>query len=427
MIATAPTRARTAISTRTWIGAIVVLALIVRVALVLGTSDYAPRTDSADYDRSAVSLVQHGTFPSSYLAAKGGPTGFRPPLFPIALAGVYELTGTGSATSRWEAARIFEALLGAVAVLLLSLIALRIWGRRTALIAGAIAAVDPPLILVGSSLLSESLFIPLVLGATLVALVYRDQPRLRWALLSGVLIGLAALTRGNGVFLAIPLAFLVWTARPRLRRRSIAVPLALLVAAALTISPWTIRNEVVFGQFVPISTETGYILAGTYNDAIQYEKDYPALWYLPIAQLRTLYAAHPNYNEAQVSSRLTSEGLSYIGNHPGSLLRTAFWSGMRLLNLTGTTLERLYAFGEAYPLWLTTWSVYAFWVVLALSIAGALTAAARRAPWALWAIPGIVILSTLFFEGMTRYRSPADPFFVLAAALAIATLVGRSR
>ena len=55
-----------------------------------------------------------------------------------------------------------------------------------AVVAGAIAAVYPPLVLAGSSLLSESLFIPLVLGALLAALVHRDsEHRWRWLVLSG--------------------------------------------------------------------------------------------------------------------------------------------------------------------------------------------------------------------------------------------------
>ena len=145
---------------------------------VLATPGFKAVADSGDFDRIAVSLVNHGSFPRSYVTATGGPTAFRPPLFPIALAGVYELSGTSSASSRWEAGRIFEAVLGAIAVLLIALIADRVFNRRVALVAGAIAAVYPPLWLVGSSLLSESLFIPLLLGAVLAALIYREDRRL---------------------------------------------------------------------------------------------------------------------------------------------------------------------------------------------------------------------------------------------------------
>jgi hypothetical protein len=45
--------------------------------------------------------------------------------------------------------------------------------------------------------------------------------------------------------------------------------------------------------------------------------------------------------------------------------------------------------------------------------------AARRAPPALWGCPLVIFLSTVFLEGSTRYRSPADPFIVVLAALGV--------
>jgi hypothetical protein len=114
-----------------------------------------------------------------------------------------------------------------------------------------------------------------------------------------------------------------------------------------------------------------------------------------------------------------SQGVHYIEHHPGSLVRTAWLSAGRLLNLDGPLLEEIQSFGEGYPLNLAKWSVYAFWVLLAAALAGALTAAARRAPPALWGCPLALFLSTVFLEGGTRYRSPADPFLVLAATAAV--------
>ncbi len=209
--------------------------------------------------------------------------------------------------------------------------------------------------------------------------------------------------------------------------RGVRAPAALLAAAVLTVLPWTIRNYSAFHRLVPTTTETGYALAGTYNNADQYRKAFPALWYPPLDQMRALSLAHPTANEAEVSSRLTSIGLHYIEHHPGSVLRTGYLSAARLFNLTGTTLEEVFSYGEGYPLRLARDSVYAFWVLLALAIAGALTGAARRAPLALWGCPAVILLSTVFLEGLTRYRAPADPFFLLLAALAVVSAAARLR
>src|SRR5581483_10753971 len=123
------------------------LALLVRVTVVLATPNFHPVTDSREYDANAVALVDNGSFGVSDATFHGGPTAFHPPLFSIALAGVYELSGTSDPARRWEAGRLFEAALGAVAVGLVYLLAVELFGSAVALIAAAIAAVYPPLVL----------------------------------------------------------------------------------------------------------------------------------------------------------------------------------------------------------------------------------------------------------------------------------------
>jgi 4-amino-4-deoxy-L-arabinose transferase-like glycosyltransferase len=410
------------------IAAIVVLALVVRLALIVATPHYVAVTDAAEFDADAVTLVKEHRYPSTGLTARGGPTAFRAPLFPLSLAAVYEVVGVGSAETRWAAGRVLEAVLGAVTVLLIALIGVRLFGPAAGLTAGAIAAVYPPLILVGSSLLSESLFIPLELGAVLAALVHRDcARRWRWALLAGVLVGLAELTRSNGFALVLPLALLVWSGRPRWSWRAATAPAALVAATALTLTPWLIRDASVFGQFVPVTTEAGFGLAGTYNPATQARTVDPALWTPPVAELLQVWSAYPNANEAQVSNRLTHISLDYITAHPGSVIRSSYWNLLRLFNLTGPGIERQFAGGEGYSPTLAEVSVYAFWVLLAVALAGAFTTAARRAPKALWGCPAVILLTTMVLLGLTRYRSPADPFFVLLAALGVLSLVSRGR
>lgn len=400
--------------------AVALLALLVRVVVVLATPHFVPQTDAADYDREAVSLVEHGVFPNSLLAPSGGPTAFRPPTFPILLAGVYEISGTGSQSARWRAGRLAEAVLGALTAALVCLIALRLFGTASALVAGAIAAVYPPLVLIGSSLMSESLFIPLLLAAVLSALVGRESPHTyRWALLAGLLVGLAALTRSVGIAIALPVVLLLWNRRPRWSWPSAAPPLAMLATVLVTLVPWTIRNLVVMHSFVPVSTENGFALAGTYNAVARARRDYPALWAPPVIQLAAVAKAHPRYNEAQVSSSLTSVGLHFIEAHPGYLAVVAFWSAIRMLDLQGPGLERYASTFEAYPPWLATVSVYAFWFVAALALAGAATRMARRPPLALWLAPGVLFVVTILFSGGTRYRAPEDPFVVMLAALGL--------
>ena len=401
--------------------AVVAAALAVRVLVIVATPGFVPRNDAWDFDRNAVALVDHGTFATSIVTPRGGPTAYRPPLFPLALAGVYAVVGTGSDTTRWDAGRVLEAVFGTVAVALTYLIALELFGASAALVAGGIAAVYPTLLLVGSSLLSESLFIPLTLGAVLAGLKARASPRPLWlAIAAGVLVGLASLTRANGLALVVPMWFLVWSGRPRLTLRAARIPAAMVASIVIVLAPWTIRNAAVFHQFVPVSTEGGYTLAGAFNGE---KKAYPYIWTAPVTDLERAFRAEPNGNEAQIGSKMTSLALTYMGNHPGVVLKTLFWNTLHLSGLPGPGLERWGAPYESYPRGLAVASVYAFWLLALLATAGAFTAIARRAPLALWGFPLALFLSTVALIGTERNRAPMDPFFILLGSLASLSLL----
>ena len=398
----------------------IAVAVVARALVVVATPGFIPRNDAWDFDRDAISLVEHGSFPVSFAAPGHSATALRPPLWPLALAGAYELTGARALRTRWAVGRALEVVLGVVTVALIYLIALGLWGRRVALVAGAIAAVYPPLLLVGSSLLSESLFIPFVLAAVAVALRARRSTRaVAWALAVGALVGLATMTRANGLALVVPIGFLVWSARPRLRWRSLATPLAMVAATLVVLIPWTVRNANVFHRFLPLGTQAGYTLAGAYGPQTGAGEKFPYLWVPPVQQIERAYAADPNGNEADVAARLQSRALSYAADHPGLVAKVVGWNVLRLLNLPGPGLERWGAPFESYPRGLAVASVYAFWVLGALALIGAFTTAARRVPASFWGVPATIALSVVPFLTDTQLRAPVDPFLVMLAALAV--------
>jgi 4-amino-4-deoxy-L-arabinose transferase-like glycosyltransferase len=265
-----------------------------------------------------------------------------------------------------------------------------------------------------------------VLAVVLCALRSRGSGgRLRWAALAGVLLGLTTLTRGNGIVLLAPVGFLVWTGAPRFSRGALRAPLTLLAATLITLVPWTIRNQHVLHAFVPLTTESGYALAGTYQAAAQNSSANPAFWLPPRAAVARVLQRAPHDNEAQISSALNTVAFDYVKAHPVSLLKTAGWSTLRLFNLVGPGFESRLALYESFPRGLTDASVYAFWVLALLAIGGAFTRAARGRPRSFWWCPAALLLSTVLLFGTTRYRVPADPFFVMLAALGLVAAYGR--
>ena len=382
--------------------AILVAALAIRVAWVFATPDYRLVHDALDYNRHAISLANGDGFALSY----GRETAFRPPAYPIFLAAVYAITGPDV---QWG--RIANAFVGTGIVALIGLIAFQLWGRRVALIALALGAVYIPLILVGQSIMSEPLFVLCLLGA--IACVLKST-RWPWVVAAGVLMGLAILGRANAIILLLPLAAAVW--------RGWRAPLVLCVAAALTVAPWTIRNYDTFHAFVPVSTQFGSALAGTYNSEAKADKVNPASW----RTLKRVDDYRPIYNrirttpEPVLEKQLRDASLEFIKAHPGYVLTVAYWTTRRMLDLAGMDWSiHTAATISATRGWAIA-GVACFWVYALLALVGAFTRQARAAPLWLWAVPLLMYLGVVFLVVETpRYRTAIDPFIVLLAALTV--------
>ena len=394
------------------------LALVVRIAQIAATHDWVPpaASDPADYVRHAVSIANgHGMAPS--FIPHGGPSALRPPAYPYFLGGVFAVAGDS-----FTAGRIASALLGVVSVALIGLIAQTLWTRRVALIAMAIAAVYPPLVLLSGTLLSEPLGLPLVLGMLWLLLAHRAPPRPGWvAPVAGLLFALALLDRPALVVFGVPLVAVLWTSRREL--------VTVIAVAALAIVPWTIRNASEFHAFVPISTQSGFLVGGTYNASADHDAVEPGA-YRPVvfdAAMRAIYANRA-LDENQLSKALGRAGRTYAKDHPGYVPRVLWFNSLRLLGLRhgSAGAKAAYFFqgiGANYAK-LARWS----WYLLALAaIVGVALGAARGVPWWLWIVPVLLFVTVVWISGDIRYRVPIEPFAIWAAAYAVANVTDRRR
>ncbi|HEY6890175.1 MAG TPA: glycosyltransferase family 39 protein [Solirubrobacter sp.] len=389
---------------------ILLVALIIRVAFVLATPNYTLVHDAIDYDRHAASIATGHGFALSY----GRPTAFRPPAYPFFLAGVYKVVGTGDKAQRVEWARIANAFVGVGIVALIGLIAFQLWGRREALVSLALATIYIPLILVGQSVMSEPLFVLCLLGSIACILHSRASG---WVAAAGVLLGLAILGRANALILLAPLAFAVWK-----RPWGLKAPIALCVIAALTVAPWTIRNYDTFHAFVPVSTQFGSALAGTYNSEARADKVNPASWRTlkRVDDYRPIFDKIRSTPEPVLEKQLRTASMDFIKAHPAYVLTVAWWTTRRMLDLAGMNWS-IHTAGtiSASRGWAIA-GVICFWIFALLAVFGATTRRARAAPLWLWAVPLLMYLGVVFLVVETpRYRTAIDPFIVLLAALTL--------
>jgi 4-amino-4-deoxy-L-arabinose transferase-like glycosyltransferase len=409
-----------------WIAAallILVAALGLRLAYIGATPDFKIVDDARDYDVHAVSIA-HGDGFSKELT--GMPTAFRPPGYCYLLGAAYKVFGVQDrpAHDRIAVARPLGAVLGTIGVALIGLLALRFWGRRGALVAMVLAAIYVPGILVADAMMSEQLFVVFMLAALVSALWRRGS--LATAALAGLFAGLAILTRANGLILLAPLAWAVWMA-PRRNWRALLAPALLAVVALLVVAPWTIRNVREMHHFVPVTTQLGTALAGTYNSEARADPVNPGSWrsLRRIEEYAPLSANFRTTNEAEREQRLRKAGYEFIREHPGYLFTVWWWNTRRILDLSSRTWSRHTASTISVgPGWADV-GVICFWIFLALAVVGAFRA--RGAPWWLWTVPLAMYLSVVFLAAETpRYRAPIDPFVILLAALFLDLVVGRA-
>ncbi len=173
----------------------------------------------------------------------------HPPGYSILIAGIYSIAGEG------EIFRVVQLFLNCLAPVLIFLIARRLFTPATGVIAGALTALAPQFAYHSVLMLPDALSVVPLLVALYILIMTRDRPRIPWALLCGVSIGLSCWLRANALLLPIFFfaAALIWLPREGRWRLGASI----LVGFAATIAPITIRNAVVFQAFIPLSLGAG--------------------------------------------------------------------------------------------------------------------------------------------------------------------------
>ena len=403
--------------------AIGLLALAVRVVLALAVSPATIDGDPAFYDRAGAAVSEGEGWPR--LSGAEHATALHPPGWPYALGAAYAVTGADEPESRWRVGRLANAVFGAIAAGLLGLLGAALFTPMVGLIAAGLYAVYPPPAILGTALLSEPLFVALMLAALLATLRagragHQISSASRpgrgggggwgWVVAAGVLVGLAALTRPNGILLLLPLAIALWS----WRRAAV-----LAAVAVLTILPWTIRNHAVMDAVVPVASNTGKTLAGTYNPTA---RTFRYRWLTPSLLPDAYQPALRLPTEPERSSELTSLALDYVKDDPLSVPKAFVWNTARLAELEsgGRTILRNALRSDG----LANASFAGFALMALLALAGLALRRLRVGPLWLWLVPALFYVSAaLIAVNFSRFRGPLEPFIVLLAALAVATLV----
>ena len=364
-------------------------------------------------DQIARSIAEGHGF-SSPLGVDSGPTAWITPVYPYILAGIFKVFGI-YARSTEIVIKILNCLFAALACFPLYALGRRLFSPG----AGAAAAwcwalhsgsIFYSVVWTWDTSLS-ALLLTLLLWAT-YALDDTDRPS-RWAGYGG-LWAFGALT--NAALLSVfpgLLGYAAYRARQRGASWLRLGTMALLVFVA-GVSPWLIRNQIVFHKTLLFRSPFGLVLWMGNNPAVP---DTWAWWLHPTedAQERKKFV---RMGEIAYMQEKQSLALQFIKTHPADFERFVFRRFM--FNWTGT-LEPLADIWARIPLWLKI-SVAGGYLFSLLAFLG-MFLVQRAQPLQSIPLLCLMLLFPLVYyisETALRYRHPIDPTMGLLAVLAVA-------
>ncbi len=334
----------------------------------------------------------------------------RVPVYPLVLALLTKL-GLG-----YEGIRATQAALGALAAVMVWLLARELASERAARIAGLLAAVDPFSVYFTGLFLSETLFVLLFVTCWYyVVRAWREagssEPASRWiasSLVAGLLGAAAALTRSEALPV-LALAPAAWLIVGPARAKGLLASCLILLALAVGLSPWVALNyrrtyrEDTGGRIILATCNVG---ASLYEAVGPFATGGPNKQNTAWPEEATLLAG----DEAAFDRCLLDKSLAYMRHDPARTLRLAGVKFLRTWNLFPNfeperTTRRM-------------WISAGFMVPVCLAALLGLWALRRRREL-VWVLLPVVVwtLVHMVFVGSVRYRVPMMPLvFILSGA-----------
>ncbi len=380
---------------------------------------------------------------------------FRAPLYPYILGVLLRAFG-GSLTI----VRHIQAVYGSLVPVLTYLVGRRVASERVGLAAGLVACCYPFLIYFDNELLIVSLIV--LLDVLLLLAILRADRVPTWGrwLTAGVVMGFSAIARPN-VLVFIPLLFVwIWLAAKREGRResecrgrpgetgdahgrlslvrgrtpllTAVVRLVLLLAGvALVVSPVTLRNAALDGDFVLIASQGGVnFYIGNNESADGISAVVPGLgeaWQYTDCERIAERESGARLRPSEVSGYWYGLGRRFLRDHPGAAARlylkkfVLFWDSFELANN-----KDIYFFGRMSPIFRSL-SWLHFGVIAPLAFLGVLVARRRKEALLLALFLVSYMGSVLLFFINARYRLPVIPVIIVFSSVGALWLWDRGR
>jgi len=294
---------------------------------------------------------------------------FMAPLYQYSLAVVYALIG-----DRLPAVLLLHVLGGAISCVVIFACGRLLFGQLAGVIAGAVAAINPVFIFFDCLLLPYAQTMLLHVLVLLAALrAARSNQAVTW-LVVGLLVGICAVAHGTA--LAILPGLILWLFVGRFlsdwRARVLRSGL-LIIGCAAVVSVVTVRNYVVSGDFVLLTSNFGMNLyKGNHPGATgtHVQVDFPYKGAKMFDHFEGFERTPDDLPASEVSRQITAETLTYIREHPRDFVCLTFHKFRLLFNdLELPITDHFYFFGRFSPV--LRWPLPGFGLIAALGLTGA--------------------------------------------------------
>ena len=265
---------------------------------------------------------------------------FRGPLYPYLLAFLYFIT---DASIFW--AKFLQILICGLTATYIFKIGRRLFNETVGVISGLAYALYGTLVFYEAMFLIPVLFMFLIVWGMCRLIENQDSSSLKSWAVTGIIFGLAAVTRPN-IILVVPFLAL-WLffrhRKPSLDWKISMRPALVMVAGMfLAIAPVTIRNYAVTGDLILISSQGGINIYLGNNEAAdgltmimpEVELGQSITWdmFIPVTSAAAEKEMGRELSDAEVSSFWTGKAVSFVVNNPGKFLALVWKKSVYLLS-----------------------------------------------------------------------------------------------
>lgn len=385
---------------------------------LMGTPYFqVPLVDAAWYHKEALKILDQGWIGDSVF--------FMAPFYQYFLAFLYKIFGV-----KIGLVLILQGILSIASVWLIYLFSTHLFNQRIGLLSAVLATFHGAFIFYSGFLLKANLSLFLTSLFLVVLLRTCDNPTFRNFFWCGLILGILVPIRGNFLIVIAVMSFwfFFFPLRKSLRWQN---TIAFLLGAALFITPFTIRNYYVSGDFVLVNSAAGFNffignnpIANGYNIAPSYIRLTP--FYEEIdSKKRAEIVLGRTLKASEVSDYWMSQGWKFVREQPFDFLILQIKKFLIFINNSEKGDNYDINFMKQFTPILHI-GIIPYGAILILAIVSLY--------WGRWSSPpfiGIYLfiisyaLSVIIFFVKSRYRIPVVPAMIPLAAFAL--LEGRNK